>query len=155
VEKVVASGKVALVYFPNLWVYPTGFEFDLVAVPREGETLFDPWDFEVGPQGRRDQAIPPEKLRIGLEFADGSSVTNIRGAEWGGSKPKPPKLSTRGVYGEDRWEQSYWVWPLPPPGPLALVCEWPAAGISLTRLELDAQSIIDAAARAQAPFESR
>jgi hypothetical protein len=45
-----------------------------------------------------------------------------------------------------------WVWPLPPAGRLALVCEWPAAGILLTRHEIDAQLILDAASRAQRLF---
>ena len=42
----------------------------------------------------------------------------------------------------------YWVWPLPPPGPLAFVCEWRAVGIPLTRVEVDAAPIIAAARRA-------
>ena len=29
------------------------------------------------------------------------------------------------------------MWPLPPIGPLFFVCEWPAAGIPLTRVEVD------------------
>jgi hypothetical protein len=33
-----------------------------------------------------------------------------------------------------------------------LVCEWPAMGIPLTRSELDAQPILDAATRAQVIF---
>jgi hypothetical protein len=43
-------------------------------------------------------------------------------------------------------------WPLPPPGPLAFVCEWPAAGIAVTRSEIDAQLVLDAADRAQLIF---
>ena len=39
-----------------------------------------------------------------------------------------------------------WMWPLPLPGPLVFVCEWRAEGIELTRHELDAQVILDAAA---------
>jgi hypothetical protein len=50
------------------------------------------------------------------------------------------------------WRQTHWVWPLPPAGPLVFVCEWPATGIPLTRNELDAQAILDAAARAEVIF---
>jgi hypothetical protein len=50
------------------------------------------------------------------------------------------------------WRQSEWVWPLPPPGPLAFVCEWPAAGIPLSRSEINAQMILDAARRAEVIF---
>ena len=44
------------------------------------------------------------------------------------------------------------MWPLPPPGPLTLVCEWPAMQLPLTCSELDAQTILDAADRAQVIF---
>ena len=54
--------------------------------------------------------------------------------------------------GGGSWRQTQWVWPLPPPGPVVLVCEWPAMNIPLTRSELDAQTILDAAARAQVVF---
>jgi hypothetical protein len=54
--------------------------------------------------------------------------------------------------GGGQWHQSEWVWPLPPRGPIAFVCEWPAAGIPLTRREIDAQLILDAAARARIIF---
>jgi hypothetical protein len=41
------------------------------------------------------------------------------------------------------------MWPLPPDGPLSFVCEWPVAGVELTRTEIDAALIIAAASRAQ------
>ena len=50
--------------------------------------------------------------------------------------------------GGRRYDMRYWVWPLPPPGPVAFVCEWPAFGIPESRAELDARLILDAAARA-------
>ena len=40
------------------------------------------------------------------------------------------------------------VWPLPPPGPVSFVCELPARGIPESRVEVDAQLILDAAGRA-------
>jgi hypothetical protein len=43
-----------------------------------------------------------------------------------------------------------WVWGLPPPGPLAFVCEWPARGIPETRVEIDAGLVLEAAGRAVA-----
>ena len=45
-------------------------------------------------------------------------------------------------------EQTYWAWPLPPPGNLAFVCEWPRYDIPLTRKEIDAGLIREAADRA-------
>ena len=40
---------------------------------------------------------------------------------------------------------TFWVWPLPPAGPLVFVCEWPKYRIPLTRKEIDAGLIRDAA----------
>ena len=42
----------------------------------------------------------------------------------------------------------FWLWPLPPPGPLTFVVEWPALGIAETRAETDATAVVEAAASA-------
>jgi hypothetical protein len=42
----------------------------------------------------------------------------------------------------------YWIWPLPPAGPVTFVCQWPALGIPESRADVDAELILDAAARA-------
>jgi hypothetical protein len=43
--------------------------------------------------------------------------------------------------------RTYWVWPLPPAGPMTFVCEWTAFGIRETRTEVDTKLILDAAAQ--------
>jgi hypothetical protein len=48
---------------------------------------------------------------------------------------------------------NWWVTPLPPPGRLEFVCEWPAAGIALTRVEVDADPIREAATRVTTLWE--
>jgi hypothetical protein len=64
--------------------------------------------------------------------------------------PSHPAVMPRGSGGGGRsWEMNWWVWPLPPPGPLALVCEWQAHGIALRRHELDAAPLLEAAARVE------
>ena len=66
-------------------------------------------------------------------------------------------LSPGGGSGGPRsYDMSMWVWPLPPPGPVAFVCEWAAESIALTRREIDAEPILDAARRSEAmwPDES-
>jgi hypothetical protein len=45
------------------------------------------------------------------------------------------------------WEVAVWVWGLPPPGPLAFVCEWPARHIPESRAVIDARLVLDAAGR--------
>jgi hypothetical protein len=46
------------------------------------------------------------------------------------------------------------VQPLPPPGPLAFVCAWPARGIPEVRVEIGAGLVLDAAAAARLYFAS-
>ena len=142
--------------------YPEGFEFDLVAVAAlaEGEDeppdpmLFGPARYRLRRAGGE---TPDDVLRIGVQFSDGGKATNTGGfphvAPDFETPPDAPVMHSGGGGGSDRrWHQSQWVWPLPPPGPLALVCQWPAAGIPLTRHEIDAQLILDAAARAHVVF---
>jgi hypothetical protein len=43
---------------------------------------------------------------------------------------------------------NFWVWPLPPPGPVTFVCAWPRWEIPESRTDLDAGPILEAAARA-------
>jgi hypothetical protein len=47
----------------------------------------------------------------------------------------------------------YWLWPLPPPGPLRVSCEWPVAGIELASVEIDAAAIRAASTRARTLWE--
>ncbi len=48
-----------------------------------------------------------------------------------------------------RFDQRFWVEPLPPPGPLGVVVEWERRGLRETRVDLDGSEIVDAAARAE------
>jgi hypothetical protein len=57
--------------------------------------------------------------------------------------------------GGARWDMSFWLWPLPPPGRLAFVVEWPSEGIGETRVETDASLLRDAAARSEELWEEQ
>ena len=146
----------------RLSAYPTGLEFDLLAIaaPDAGDEVLDPMLF--GPQSHRlrrrtvGSEIPDEMLRFGVEFADGRRATNTggRGAPRPETEPAEPVLTSGGGGGGGgRWRADMFLWPLPPPGRLVLVCEWPAAGIPLTRTEIDARTVHEAAQRAQVIFE--
>ena len=157
IERLLVQTEDLAVYLSGCWVYPAGFEFEIFVVARDEDSDVNPFDVEYELEAQRTGEIPPGKLRLGLQFADGTSVTNTGGAfawEWEpGPKPRGPRMSgTHGSRGEGESCQAFWVWPLPPEGSLELVYEWPVAGIPLGRTELDAAAIIAAASRAQVIF---
>ncbi len=81
-------------------------------------------------QVRGDDAPPPgEQFHLGLTFSDGSSVKSS--GEFvleGGTEASLTLLdgSGGGMVSTLRW----YVEPLPPPGPIAFWCEWPAARLA-------------------------
>ena len=141
--------------------YMNGFEFKLVLRSRRPSHDYYGGPFGLGEpmmwrHGRgvvEGGDLPPELFRFGIEFADGSKATTLGGhpfEEGPDHEPEGPLLIERGGGGGGGdWDQSYWVWPLPPPGRLAFVCEWPSKGVSITRLEMDAKVILDAADQAE------
>jgi hypothetical protein len=130
--------------------YENGFTFELDIRVR-GEQLRE----LMVPSGvhayrRHGGDFPDELLRYGLEFADGSKATNLGPLpSHDESRTAPALVPSGGAGGGGRWHETLWVWPLPPPGTLAFVCEWPAAGIGLTRTEIDAALIREASKRAE------
>jgi hypothetical protein len=171
VELVLARSELAAVCVSRLEAYETGFCLQLLALASSDREDLDPGMFAAHHRRMRGRAPgphpPPELLRFGVQFADGRKATNTTPMPFGRGRahmmsahsrepeerPPGPVLTSRGGSGGDRsWRQEMWVWPLPPPGPLALVCEWPAAEIGLTRQELDAAELLAASARAQAIF---
>ncbi len=160
-ELVLARTERAAVAVTKVGAYPEGFDFEVLVLVNEGEAELDPnvigHPYRPG-RGRRDEQR--EMLRFGIEFADGSRVTNLPGGRRRGpvpdhdGPPSGPVMQQRGGGGGGgEWRQRFWVWPLPPSGPLAFACEWPAAGIPFTRVEVEAQRLIEAATRAQQIFE--
>jgi hypothetical protein len=152
-ERVLAHTDKVAVCVTRLAAYPTGFEFEVVTMTADEQDI-DPLLFQHH-RLRRGAAeeIPPEMLRFGVQFADGSKATNTGGLHHDPKQPAGPvMLAGGGGGGGGSWHQTQWVWPLPPPGTLTLVCEWPSMNIPLTRSELDAQAILDAAQRAQVIF---
>ena len=98
--------------------------------------------------------LPPELFRFGVQYADGRKATTVGNPFPAGENVEGPVLLSRGGGGGGHeWDQSYWVWPLPPLGPVTFACEWPAHGVELTRREIDGSLILDAAANAQTLWE--
>lgn len=146
VRLVLARTEEAAVVVDGLAAFPSGFELVLsvrVRTPRRQWSPLGLWRDE-GQAG-----LPDDLLRFGIELADGRKATTLSGFPDRGEQEGPVLIGRGGGGGVTHWDQTYWVWPLPPPGPLAFVCEWPAEGISLTRAEIDAGLVLEAAARAE------
>jgi hypothetical protein len=75
--------------------------------------------------------LPDEMLRCGVQFADGTKVTNVNSpASWDTPEPYAPRAVR--VHRGRRWwgeasdhqlrsSRGYWLWPLPPPEPFTLL----------------------------------
>lgn len=152
-EVVLARTEDAAVVVTGLLAYPSGFEFVCSTVLRREDRLgrmIDP-GFMHGPGRYDDEPLPPEFVRLGVQFADDSVVTNLdwRSFPEPDSTPQTPLLLPGGGGGGGRrYDMLYWIWPLPPLGPVTFVCEWPVHQIPESRGTIEAKLIVDAAARA-------
>jgi hypothetical protein len=143
----------------DITAYETGFSFTLKIKAQSLEDEFEEWDpFNARAVHRRrssaDPEIDPELFRFGVQFADGSKATNIGWPRWGyGDEdevpPGPVLLEGGGGGGGGDYRLGCWVWPLPPPGPVSFVCEWPARGVPFTRVEIAGERVREAAAQAE------
>ncbi|MEE3067455.1 MAG: hypothetical protein VYA67_26555 [Actinomycetota bacterium] len=147
-ELLVIRTEEVAVSIGGVCAYPNGFEFTahVRMRGRGGNVLggIDPF----GRFGRRGEPTSGDVLRLGLLYADGR-----RGATTGGhglsEDPERLVLLPGGGGGSDRrWDCRFWVYPLPPAGPVTFVAAWPECGVAETRAELDGAAIGAAAARA-------
>jgi hypothetical protein len=162
-DLLLARSELASVYVDYVDAYPEGFELEIRAITsltyRELARPGDRWAPDVFGEdapwaGDRAESPPLRLLRIGVQFADGRTATSIRGHDRPAAGPVMQSLSGHrsGGRGGSRFDQGYWISPLPPPGPLSVLCEWPIMQIPVERREIDAQLILDAAVRARAMF---
>ena len=93
-------------------------------------------------------------FRFGVGLPDGTKVTSESMFEamlnFRGQPTEPPAigLDVGGGGGNgERYEHNFFLWPVPGPGTVTLVCEWSTHGIPETTVELDAQPMIDASRR--------
>ena len=149
VRLIVARTHETVVAVVGIQVYPAGFSFTLslrlrnLSVREEQRLpyLFDSTDPE-------DDPLAGDFLRFGVQFADGRKATTLEHPPSNpeGQAPDRPVLREHGGGGGGAaWDMEYWLWPLPPAGPFAFVCEWPGRGIAESRAEIDAQLILEAA----------
>jgi len=80
--------------------------------PHEAGYEIDPLLFDRPPLRRhlKGTALPPELLRIGVQFADGEKATNVGGRPFADGQPTGPvMIDGGGGGGGGRWRQSQWV----------------------------------------------
>ncbi len=131
-----------------LRAYTTGFEFVVdTRARRAGQR------HRIGGM-RRHFALPGDDdeggPRLGLEYSDG------RRTEIGPQSRSPDDAAPDALFvrpgsggGSGRsWHSRFWAYPLPPPGPVSFVATWPEFGIAEARAEIEAETILEAAARA-------
>jgi hypothetical protein len=153
VELLIARTEDTVVAIAGIQTYPEGFGFTLSlrlrTVSAREEQQFPYLIDRVGFEG--NAALPDAFLRFGVQFADGRKATNLDRPPYdpNGQAPDRPVLDQHGGGGGGAtWDIEHWVWPLPPAGPFAFVCEWPGRGIAESRAEVDAGLILEAAGRA-------
>ncbi|MEU8663090.1 hypothetical protein [Actinoplanes philippinensis] len=146
-DLLIARSAEAALALTGLVGYPNGFAFTIAAVLRERDRL-GRMAQHVYPDGFAEP-LPPEFLRVGVRFADGRAVTNLAGYPRDGATPgRPVLLPDRGGGGGRRYDMGFWVWPLPPAGPLTFYVAWPHHHIDETGADVDAGLLHEAAGRA-------
>lgn len=132
--------------------FPSGIEFSLQLLQRErARDHFGGGPIHAWHMSRQGAELGPEVLRFGVELSDGRKATVFDRPPFGDENgPTGPVLMQRGGGGGDRrYDMRFWLWPLPPPGDLAFVTEWPEQGVELTRRAVDTTPMLEAAASAE------
>jgi hypothetical protein len=131
----------AAVAIIGISAYARGFEFFLARRIRPGTPGLDQ-----DPTPDMVRRGEPADFPVSVQFSDGR--TAISGRPRGDSEPTGPLLQSRGGGGTSHSQLlRWWVWPLPPAGPVEFICQWPVYGIGETRIGIDGQLILDAARR--------
>lgn len=136
--------------------YPNGVEFRLLGAIRPVGSVSPLSEIAAWSQSHRAAKTPDGQLtddfmRLAIIFGDGTEWTNVGWRPvFGRDAPADRMVIERGGHGDDRsFENRWWIWPLPPPGPIAFVCSWPARGIDDARAVIDGDEIRACAADAE------
>lgn len=135
-----------VVVLDDVVAYPYGFSFTLQCRRKLGRRYDDWWE-SMADEGRR---LEDDGLSLTIEFADGSTVAASPAPAWLESAPPAGAFAARTGGLADPWSLTirYWVWPLPPSGPITVHCEWPRAGILPSSGTIEGEAIRLAAERA-------
>lgn len=155
---VVGRSSRAVVALKHGTAYSTGVTFEFVAAARGLREIETNRLFHEQHLFNAEEGPPDGFLRIGIELADGAHVSNL------GRDPRlwrPDDEHEGPVFmqygggggsagaGRVTMNPGYWLWPLPPSGPLRVFVEWPALDVALSSAELDSDRILEAATQSQ------
>jgi len=137
--------------------YSTGFQFTLVVRLRQArpESVRGGLLMLISSHVHPGIEIPVEdRLLLGLEYPNGHRASTVQDMRMlgPGAVPSDQQLvlvQQGGGGGEQSVNQTYWVSPLPPEGPVTFVLAWPAFGMPESRTVLDSAAIRDAAEHSQ------
>jgi len=145
----------AAVGITQLEVFSTGFRFTLSVRVRQVRLEFAPGGLFMllSTYTQPGIEIPlVDRLLLGIEYPDGRRASTLQGpgdqgigAEAGN---EPLVLVPQGGGGgELSVDQTFWIAPLPPEGPVAVILTWPSFGMDESRTILDGAAIRAAASR--------
>lgn len=152
------SEQVAVALF-GAYAYRSGVSLDIAVrfrtdpSPRRGTRVFELISARHRPASQDELA---ERLLLGVEFSDGRSATNLdqswprHASEDDSTRDTEPLLQPySGGGGGRRYDQKYFLSPLPPAGPLTVVCTWSAFGLAETHTIVDGSAMAAAGAQVQ------
>jgi hypothetical protein len=122
--------------------YSTGISLSIVVRLRHSDSSDDRLAHEMFGHHRRGAS---GQLLLGVSYPDGRTVTNVASRTHADpfrelDQPEQPTLVQRGGGGGDReFGIDFWLAPLPPPGDLTIVVEWPSRGIPETHTTVPAE----------------
>jgi hypothetical protein len=129
------------VFLSRVDVYSTGIDFDLVALLRGDQSGVD-----VMLWGSHTE--PADRSVLAVSYADGRRVSSDDAWEHAEAPTSALHLAVeRASGGPPRASMHYFLWPLPPPGPITFRFLWPGQEIVEQTTTIEAAVILDAAAR--------
>jgi hypothetical protein len=138
------------VLLPDLRVYRTRSEWQLIFAAHRDALAVQfplPWaDRMRAPPHQREPSTQPCQLSI--RYPDGRHVSARMAGNQAPNEQHLGRSFVSASGGPGRYVCSFFIEPLPSPGPIVISCEWPAHDIETTETRIDAARIIDAAERA-------
>ncbi len=157
VTAVLASNHHVAVSLRTVRIFSDGVQLDIGAKLRRADASDERWEDLIGrfDEFGRFRRRSGGRLRVGLLLADGGrAVSSARGSDRGNDETAAVYRLTRGGgggtgsddYHEMEW--TFWVWPLPPDGPVTVIVDWAAFELEERRFRFDGSTLSSAASHA-------